>query len=222
MAEHTQAHGLIRLQTWLSPAFPVGSFAYSHGLESAVEAGLVTDAASLSDWLETLIHSGSGWNDAVLFAEAWRRARGDGLEEVAQLAEALSGSAERHMESVGQGNAFLAASASWPAPAHKKLPATCPYCVAVGAIAGAQGVPLEDALAAFINAFATNLLQAGIRLGVVGQSGAVAILAGLEPVVLAAAKRAVSSSLEDLGTATMLSEIMAMRHETHFSRLFRS
>ncbi len=222
MAEPAASRGLIRLQTWLSPAFPVGSFAYSHGLESAVASGLLADAKSLADWLETLIEAGSGWNDAVLFAEAWRRSGGDRLAEVAELAEALAGSAERHMESVGQGSAFLAASGSWPAPAHQELPPACPYCVAVGAVAGAQGVPLEDALAAFINSFATNLLQAGIRLGMVGQSDAVAILAGLEPVVLAAARRAASSSPEDLGTAAMLSEIMAMRHETHYSRLFRS
>ena len=222
MAEPAPARSLIRLQTWLSPAFPVGSFAYSHALESAVAAGLIADEQSLADWVAALIEMGSGWNDAVLFAEAWRRPGGGGLAGVAELAEALAGSAERHLESLGQGRAFLAAAEAWPAEGPETLPRDCPYCVAVGAVAGAHGVPLDQALGAFLNAFATNLLQAAIRLGVVGQAGAVSILAGLEPLLLATARRAAESSPDDLGTAAMLSDIMAMQHETQHSRLFRS
>lgn len=222
MPEPLAGLAFVRLQTWLSPAFPVGSFAYSHGLESAVAAGFVADGPGLADWLATLLEMGSGWNDAVLFAEAWHRAGGDGLDEVAALAEALAGSAERHLESIGQGSAFLAASRPWVSAAQARLPAACPYCIAVGALAGAQGVPLGDALAAYLNAFVGSLLQASIRLGVVGQIGAVEILAGLEPCILATAARAETSGLDDLGTATMLSDIAAMQHETHYSRLFRS
>ena len=112
------ATGLLRLMTWLSPAFPVGGFSYSHGLERAVEDGLVTDRESLADWLGALVEFGSGWNDAVLFAEAWRRAS-DGADfgDLAELAEALAGSLERHRETTLQGAAFLAAAAGWPHPA---------------------------------------------------------------------------------------------------------
>ena len=177
--------------TWLSPAFPVGGFSYSHGLERAVQDGLVADRDSLADWLGALVEIGSGWNDAVLFAEAWRRASG-GAEfgDLAELAEALAGSLERHRETALQGAAFLAAAAGWPHPALERLPETCPYCVAVGAVAGAHGVPLADALAAYLQAFTSNLVQASIRLGVTGQSGAVETIAAFEPLVLAVAARA--------------------------------
>ncbi|MFI0844120.1 urease accessory protein UreF [Mesorhizobium sp. IMUNJ 23232] len=223
MPDAADGKALLKLLAWLSPTFPVGSFSYSHGLERAVEDGLVADADDLSDWLETLLRRGSGWNDAVLFAEAWRRARGgESLREIADLAEALVGSRERHMESTLQGAAFLKAAGAWPAGGLSTLPGDCAYCVAVGALAGAHHVPLGDALGAFLQAFATNLVQAGIRLGVTGQQGAVTLIAGLEPTVSEVAACAENSSLDDLGACAVLSDIAAMRHETQYSRLFRS
>ena len=221
MTERAADPRLLRLIAWLSPAFPVGSFAYSHGLERAAYEGRVTDAAGLQDWLEQLLHCGSGWNDAVLFAESWRLARRNGdLSPVAELAEALAGSAERHAETLLLGQAFREAANAWPlAPV---LPDPCAYCVAVGATAGAHGISIEAALPAFLQAFASNLIQAAIRLSICGQSGAVATLAALEPLLLETADRASLSTLDDLGSATLLSDIMAMRHETQHSRLFRS
>lgn len=223
MTEQPRQMALLRLMTWLSPAFPVGGFSYSHGLEQAVHDGLVTSRETLFDWLSQLIEIGSGWNDAVLFAEAWRRARNNGdLVELAELAEALAGSQERHMETMLQGQAFVTAARSWPHPFLEKLPESCPYCVAVGAVSGAHGILLEDALGAWLQTFASNLVQASIRLGVTGQSGGVEIIAALETLTTATAARARNSTLDDLGTATLLSDIMAMRHETMHSRLFRS
>lgn len=214
---------LLRLMAWLSPAFPVGGFSYSHGLERAVHDNLIANRDDLAAWLTTLAEIGSGWNDAVLFAESWRRAATDGdLPEVAELAEALAGSRERHLESMLQGQAFLAAAAAWPNQVLARLPAECPYCVAVGAVAGAHGIALEYALAAYLQAFATNLIQAAIRLGVIGQTAATGIIAGFEPVALGVAARAAVSTLDDLGSAALTSDIMAMRHETQHSRLFRS
>jgi len=214
---------LLRLMAWLSPAFPVGSFSYSHGLERAVHDVAVADDADLRAWIEALLRHGSGWNDAVLMAESWRRASlGGDLAELARLAEALAGSRERQTESLSQGAAFLAAASHWPGHAADGLPPDCAYCVAVGAVAGAHGVPLGDALSAFLQAFASNLLQAGIRLGVGGQQGAVAALAALEPAVLDVSECAARSTLDHLGSCAMLSEVMAMRHEVQYSRLFRS
>ncbi|MGF7007826.1 urease accessory protein UreF [Aminobacter sp. BE322] len=214
---------LLRLMAWLSPTFPVGGFSYSHGLERAVHDDLIANRDDLAAWLTALAEIGSGWNDTVLFAESWRRAGTDGdLREVAELAEALAGSRERHMESMLQGQAFLAAAAAWPHPVIEGLPAECPYCVSVGAVAGAHGIVLEDALAAWLQAFATNLVQAAIRLGVVGQTAATGIVAGFEPVALSVAALAAVSTLDDLGSAAITSDIMAMRHETQHSRLFRS
>jgi urease accessory protein len=216
--------GLIRLQAWLSPAFPVGSFSYSHGLESAVDARLIADASGLRQWLAALVAFGSGWNDAVLFAEAWRRAKAGGdLNALAELGEALAGSRERHGETMLQGAAFRAAAMNgWPHQILESLPTDCPYAVAVGAAAGAHGLPLEATLAVFLHAFAANLAQAAIRLGVTGQNGAVSVIAALEGDLTEAAGRAAKSTLDDLGSAAIVSEIMAMRHETHYSRLFRS
>ncbi|UCI10075.1 urease accessory protein UreF [Mesorhizobium sp. B1-1-8] len=214
---------LLRLMAWLSPAFPVGGFAYSHGLERAVHDGLVANRGDLAEWLETLVEMGSGWNDAVLFAESWRRARDGGdLREIAALAEALAGSQERHMETMLQGAAFLKAASAWPSLVLSRLPADCPYCVAVGAIAGGNGIGLQVSLAAFLQAFFSNLMQAAIRLGVVGQNDAVSLLAGFELLALETAARAAGSTLDGLGGSAFVSDIMAMKHETQYSRLFRS
>ncbi len=219
----TSALPVLRLLAWLSPAFPVGSFSYSHGLERAVHDGLVADAADLREWIEQLVRSGSGWNDAVLFAEAWRRVTAGGdLSEIASLAEALAGSRERHMESMLQGAAFLKAAENWPAAGLTTLPPDCAYCVAVAVLAGVHCIPLADALGAFVQAFTSNLIQAGIRLGVLGQRDAVALLAGLETVVVDVATRAATSTIDDLGACIVLSDVMAMRHETQYSRLFRA
>ncbi len=213
---------LLRLMAWLSPAFPVGSFSYSHGLERAAHDGLLRDVAGLEDWLGQLIAFGSARNDAILFAEAWRRARaGADFAGLADLGEALAGSEERHRETVLQGAGFARALAA-SGDITRDLPANCPYCIAVGAAAGVAGVALDQALAAYLQAFVSNLLQAGIRLGLSGQEGAVAALARLEPAILAAAGEAARSTPDDLGSAAILSEIAAMRHETQYSRLFRS
>ncbi|TIW29696.1 MAG: urease accessory protein UreF [Mesorhizobium sp.] len=224
MTEQLSSVALLRLMAWLSPAFPVGGFSYSHGLERAVHDGLIANRDDLAGWLETLVEVGSGWNDAVLFAESWRRAPDDGgdLAEVAALAEALAGSRERHMETMLQGAAFLKAASAWSSPVLQRLPADCPYCVAVGAVAGSSGIGLSDALSAFLQAFFSNLAQAAIRLGVVGQIDAVALLAGFEALAMTTAARAAASTLDDLGGAAFMSDIAAMRHETQYSRLFRS
>lgn len=223
MAESVGPAALLRLMTWLSPAFPVGSFSYSHGLERAVHDGLVTDRESLADWLTALVECGSGWNDAVLFSEAFRRAReGGDLAALAELATAMAGSEERYLESTLQGAAYLTAATAWPHPVLSALPADCPYSVAAGALSGAHGISLREALSAGLQAFAASLVQASIRLGITGQSGALAIIASLEPLVIEAAGRAAASTLDDLGSCTLLAEIAAMRHEAQNVRLFRS
>lgn len=223
MTTTTTDPGLLRLLTWLSPVFPVGSFSYSHGLEQAVHDDLVADTGSLEAWLSDLVESGSAWNDALLLAESWRLARADDdLASVAALAEALAGGRERHLESLSQGSAFLDAAQSWPCSALRRLPRPCAYPVAVGAVASAHGIALVSTLAAFLQAFALNQLQASIRLSVTGQSGVTALMARLEPIVLDTACRAAQATLDDLGSATFLGEVMAIRHETLHSRLFRS
>ncbi len=223
VTELSANEALLRLMTWLSPAFPVGSFSYSHGLERAVHDGLVGDRDSLAGWLRQILEVGSGWNDAVLFCESWRRARDGGdIGDLGELAEALAGSGERHLEATLQGSAFLKAAGAWPRTRCADLPAGCPYCVAVGAIAGAHDIPLGSALSAFLLAFVSNIVQAAIRLGVTGQKGGVAVLAALESSLLDTTIRAAITSLDDLGSAAVMSDVMSMKHETQHSRLFRS
>ncbi|MGR9171266.1 urease accessory protein UreF [Rhizobium sp. KDH_Rht_773_N] len=223
MAGDSELQALLRLTAWLSPAFPVGSFAYSGGLERAVADGLVGDAGMLRHWLETLIGKGSVWNDAVLLA-ASHRDHGDAarLAELAELAAALAGSRERHQETMLLGEAFLTAAQAWTDDVFGRLPKKAAYPVAVGAVTGAHAIGREKALAAFLHAYLSQAVSAGIRLGVAGQKDGVAILAGLEARVIDIAARAAGSSLDDLGSATVQADIAGLRHETQQTRLFRS
>ncbi len=215
---------------WMSPAFPVGGFAYSHGLEWAQEAGDVTGEAGFLAWMTDLLEHGSPRNDAVLFAEAHRAAGArDGvrLASVAELALALAGSAERRLETVTQGDAFVqAASATWPCGALDDLRAAwdgpVAYPVAVAAAAAGHGIPLPEALPAFGLGLVANLVSAAVRLGIVGQTGGQRVTAALVPAVEALAQIAAGSTLDDLGGAAFRSDLAALRHETQYTRLFRS
>jgi urease accessory protein len=218
-------HGLLRLMTWLSPAFPVGAFSYSHGLEWAIHEELVRSPDALQDWIDSLIRHGSGWNDAALLAESWRAAHmndRDRLEAASELGEALAPSSERWLETMQMGSAFLAGVKGWSDAVPEELGGGGPYPVAVGAAAARMKVGLEETLIAFLHAFASNLVSAAIRLVPLGQSQGVAVLARLESVILDTARRAAHSSLDDLGSATVAADIASMRHETLHTRLFRS
>jgi urease accessory protein len=223
MTQADDLQALLRLMAWLSPAFPVGSFAYSGGLERAVHDGLVTDAAGLETWISTLLTHGGVWNDAVIFSAAWR-GQGDAaaIGDLAALAEALAGSRERHQETMLLGDAFLTAARAWPDPVFERLPQHVAYPVAVGAIAGAHDVALDKALAAFLHAYVSQAVSAGIRLGVGGQKDGVGILAKLEPVIAEIARKASAATTEDLGSAAVQADISTLRHETQSTRLFRS
>jgi urease accessory protein len=217
------------LATWLSPAFPIGAFSYSHGVESVIADGTIADASSLEDWIGFLIERGSGWCDAVLLAEAWRAVSAEDEErfaEVAELASALAPSRERQLETMNLGTAFLlAVSAGWPnklIDRFKGLDVPVAYPVAVGLAAAAHEIPLLSTLAGFLNSFAGNLISVAVRLVPLGQSEGLTVLARLQPLALATAERAVGSSLDDLGSAAILSDIASMRHETLHSRVFRS
>jgi urease accessory protein len=209
---------LLRLQTWLSPAFPVGAFSYSHGLETAIVEGRVVTPDALAAWISGLVEFGSGWTDTVLFAAAWR-AVGDTalLDDVVELAEALCPSLERRRETLSQGEAFLIAAEAWGRP---PLCGAVAYPVAVGALCGVAGLPLQPALAAWLHAFAANLVSVAVRLVPLGQTQGVSVIAGLAPLLLETAARSAVSSLDDLGAASLVSDIAAMRHETLPTRIF--
>ncbi|MGV1820535.1 urease accessory protein UreF [Agrobacterium sp. CG160-95] len=223
MSEDRGVAALLRLMAWMSPAFPVGGFSYSGGLEKAVEDRRVSDAAGLYGWVEVLLRSGSLWNDAVFLADAWRNGTDAvALSEAADLARALAGSAERYRETVLLGDAFVAAAGAWPHAVLELLPKEVPYPVAIGAVAAGHGVPLRETVAAFLHAGVSQIVSAGIRLGVAGQKDGVAILAESEASIGEMAARAVQSTPDDLGSATVIADTATMRHEMQGTRLFRS
>jgi urease accessory protein len=223
MTQDRRVSALLRLLAWMSPAFPVGAFSYSGGLERVVEDRRVRNAADLQSWIEIGLTCGTLWNDAVLLAHAWHSHEDAmALEEVSALARALAGSAERYRETLLLGDAFVEAAKAWDHTVFERLAPSSAYPVAIGAIAAAHGIGLEDAAAAYLHSGISQSVSAGIRLGVAGQRDGVAILARLEDRVAATAKRAACSTLDDLGSATIIADTLTMRHETQTTRLFRS
>ena len=226
----SEAAALYRLMTWLSPAFPVGAFSYSSGIEWAVEAGDIGDAASLRGWLTSMLADGPGFCDGVFLAQTHRAAvAGDdaGLGEIVELASAFAPSRERHLETSAQGRAFIEiARAAWNCASLDRLIPCCGgaivYPVAVGLVSAAHAIPLAATIRAFLHALTSNWISAGARLVPLGQTDSQRVLAQLEPVVAATARRALAATLDDLGSATFRADLASMRHETQYTRLFRS
>ncbi len=216
MSSHGSKAALVRLLAWLSPAFPTGGYAYSHGLEWAVEGGDVTDGETLHVWLADILVHGSGRNDAILLRHAHR---GGDRGAINDLAVAVAPSRERRAETLDQGTAFVAAAAAWGPP---ELPERVAYPVAVGAIAGWHGVDEDMTAAAYLQAFAANLISAAVRLVPLGQSTGLRVLAALEPTILRVAAETRGASLDDLGGCAFRCDLAAMHHETQYTRLFRS
>ena len=217
----TDRQALLRLMTFLSPTFPVGAFSYSHGLEWAVRSGDVASSDHVFEWLADVFAQGSGWNDALLLAASWRAAAAGNREElaaIAELAEAMSPSAERHMETMLLGEAFTRSALPWL----DEPMAPAAYPVAIGIVAARNRIPLADTLAAFLHALASSLVSAAIRLVPLGQSGGLSVIARLELIILDAAKRAEEASLDDLGSACFAVDMASLRHQTLEPRLFRS
>jgi urease accessory protein len=224
------AESVLPLLAWLSPTYPVGAYAYSHGLEWAVAAGAVADEASLAAWLGDLLAHGAGRNDAILLAAAYRAATGGdaaALAEVNDLALAFAPSAELRLETRQQGRSFVDATlAAWPAPPLARLAETfddeIAYPIAVGLAAGAHGLPLAPTLEAFLLGFMQNLVSAAVRLAPIGQTGGTRVLAGLAPAIAALARDIPDLILDDLGSATFRADLGSFLHETQYTRLFRS
>jgi urease accessory protein len=226
----SEAAALYRLMTWLSPAFPVGAFSYSSGIEWAVETGDIADAASLRGWLSAMLADGPGFCDGVFLAHAHRAVSSRdevALRDVAELASAFVPSRERQLETSAQGRAFVdIARAAWNCEGLEQMLANCDraivYPVAVGLVSAAHAIPLAPTLHAFLHALASNWISASARLIPLGQTDSQRVLALLEPVVVATAGRALAASLDDLGSANFRADLASMRHETQYTRLFRS
>ncbi len=235
---------LLLLLNWMSPAFPIGAYAYSHGLEWAIESGDVSTPQEVEEWISDVITRGSGWNDAVLFAFSYE-------QDVNELALALCSSQERYLETTQLGAAFekaaeifacgkfpLSPSDSSPnklgehnglyppsallgeVPEGRRGPLTYPSSAARAC--KAMSIGCEHALLAFLQGFSNALISVAVRLVPIGQTAGLEIMRNLMPVISATATRASNATLDELGSITMLSDVAAMKHETQSSRIFRT
>jgi len=224
---------LLRMQSWLSPAFPTGSYSYSHGLEWAVEVGYVHDRETLVDSLQADLCYGSGRNEAIFFNEAWRCASDDELDKllaVAELAAAFRGTFEFALESSQQAGACLATLRqvwpdrvlNWLSKALDEYEVKPVLAIVLGVCLARQGIPAGLALPAFLQSYVANLVTAGVRLIPLGQTDGQLAIGELEEAVLSASSRAEKSTTDDLGSAAFMVDLASMAHETQYTRLFRS
>jgi len=224
---------LLRQQTWLSPAFPTGSYSYSHGIEWAVEARHIHDRNSLVDWLEADLRYGSGRNEAIFFMAAWRCAMSDDcgkLLKIVELAAAFRGTSEFALETSQQAKACLATFRGvWPdllfeslAVFFSALEIAPVLSVILGVCAARQDIPAILALPAFLQSYLANLVTAGVRLIPLGQTDGQLAIAELESAVLAVAAQAEQATIDDLGSAAFMVDVASASHETQYTRLFRS
>ncbi len=207
---------LLTLVQWLSPAFPTGGYAYSHGLEQVITDGAVSDGDSLRRWLADVLKFGAGRQDAVLLALSLRG--GADHDALSALARALQPSAERLSETVEQGAAFARAVSALTG---RDLPAR-PLPVAVGQAASTLDLPPAQVLALYLHAFASNLVSAAVRFVPLGQDAGQAVLSTLHPVVDGLARDLVDATPDDLQSAALGADLAAMRHETLDVRIFKT
>jgi urease accessory protein len=207
---------LLTLVQWLSPAFPTGGYAYSHGLEQVITDGAVSDGDSLRRWLADVLTFGAGRQDAILLALSLR----DGADHDAltALARALQPSAERLSETVEQGAAFARAVSALTG---RDLPSR-PLPVAVGQAASTLDLPPAQVLALYLHAFASNLVSAAVRFVPLGQDAGQAVLSALHPLVDGLSRDLVDATLDDLQSAALGADLAAMRHETLDVRIFKT
>jgi len=226
----TDAAALYRLLAWLSPGYPVGAYTYSHGLEQAVEAGLVSDASSAQDWISDTVEHGAGLADAAFLAEAHRACTTRDerrLGDVKELAAAFCATRELALETRAQGAAFIDITEKAWTTSKLDLLAGCrdapvTYPVAVGCAAAGHGIGLEATVHGYLHAFAANFISAAVRLVPLGQTDGQRITAALESVIAETASRALEIEMEEVSNAALMVDICSMKHETQHTRLFRS
>ncbi len=220
------AAAILPLFAWLSPSYPVGCYAYSHTLEWAVEVGDVANEETLVAWLTDALWLGLGRNDAILLSHAYRAVEADhgaGLEEINELALALSPSAELYLETSQQGRSFLDATlAAWPSPRLPSLEGDVAFPVAIGMAAAAHNVPLATAVPAYLFGLVQTLVSAAIRLAPIGQTAGIRACAALSGTVQDIARMALDQSLDHIGGSTFRADLGSFHHENQYTRLFRS
>lgn len=216
-ARMATATDILTLTQWFSPAYPVGAFAYSHGLEWTIDVGDVATAAETRAWIEEVLRHGAGWNDALFLAAAYH-ADAEVLAEVDATARAFAASSERLKETRLQGEAFCDVTAKvWATDL-----AGLTYPVAVGRAAQLESLPLELTIQFYLMAFVSNLAAVAMRLVPLGQTEGQRLIRDLTPLCTQVAEGASNASLDDLSSTSFFGDIAAMKHETQYSRIFRT
>ena len=209
---------LHKLVQWLSPSFPVGAYAYSHGLEWAVHTGDVHDGPSARGWIFDILSHGSGRNEGILLAHAYQAKGQNELQEVAELAQAFVAGAERLQETNEMGTALaktisvLSGTQIMPAP----------YPVVLGRAARVHSVPLAPTLSLYLHSFGANLVSSAQRLVPLGQIEGQEIIANLSEIIENTTPQILHASLEDLGGCAIRADMASMSHENQQTRLFRT
>ncbi len=217
MATPTDAD-ILTLTQWLSPAYPVGGFAYSHGLEAAIDAGTVANSRDTEAWISDVLEHGSGWNDAVFVVAAFNAHDKEELINVDIAARAFCATSERLMETELLGQAFgNVTKGVWELDLGQFT-----YPVSIGRAARLQNLPLQLTTKMFLQAFASNLVACATRLVPLGQTDAQRLIRRLTQLCAQIAERAKKASLDELSSTAFLGDIAAMRHETQYSRIFRT
>jgi urease accessory protein len=212
----TDHASFMMLLNWMSPTFPIGAFAYSHGLEQAIVDGRMSTAAEVEDWIKELLQQGSGWNDAVLLAQCWSKP----IQDLNELALALAGSAERYLETTHLGRNFNIAASVWTGA--EKSEVAIAYPIAAGQACVTMGVDQHQALIAYLQGFCSALVSVAVRLVPLGQTNGLIVMRNLAPIITSTAAKAAAGSLDDIGTSCLAAEIAAMQHETLQPRIFRT
>ncbi|XDZ66471.1 urease accessory protein UreF [Alphaproteobacteria bacterium LSUCC0684] len=206
-------HNISILQSWFSPAFPIGGFSYSHGLERAINQGLVKDAESLQDWIASIISHGTGRNDALFIQAAFKG------EDCNDLCLGLAAGRERHQETVEMGRAFTnVVNESYGLA----LPDGLAYPVAVGVAASKLGLDPGLTIQSYLQAFASNLISVGVRNIPIGQMAGQSCLVRLMPGIHKLKDEVDVSSLDDLGGSALIADIVSMQHEYDDVRMYRT
>ena len=225
--------GLLRTLWLASPALPVGGFSYSEGLEAAIDAGLAKDEAGVANWLIDQLHLGQSRSDLAVMAEAVGAWRAHDLDRVRALNHWVLNTretSELRLQTEQMGRSLLAWAQALGEhgeavrAALTRAGLTPPTWPLAAACAAAQGeASVREALIGLAFGWAENMVQAAIKAVPLGQGMGQRLLARLVGEIPAAVDEAIARGTDDQRQAfTPMLAILSARHETQYSRLFRS
>jgi len=219
---------LLRLLQLASPSLPVGAYSYSEGLEYAVEQRTVTDAATLRKWLEDALQYGSVRVEAAVLVRAYDARIADKDNAVRYWNEWLTAareSEEIRLQNHEMGRALLKLLAELDPPPRgisSLLAQPCNFAVAFAIAAANWNIMRDAAIVGYLQTWTANMINAGVKLIPLGQTAGQRLLWDLQSTIESAARAAVTVADEDLAVANWGQALASMRHETQYSRLFRS